>query len=502
MVDNSNLHAEKNRYRSSFGATILFSSVQFYQILIRVVKSKFVALFIGPMGMGIQSLLHTTTDLISATTNLGLRTSGVRTIAEANVDNEQDKIARTIIVLRRLILITGIVGMLVCAFFAPIWSRTSFGNNEYVWAFVIISVIILLDQLNNGELALLQGMQYKRDLAKANVIGQSLSLLITIPLFYLYGIRAIVWVFVISSLLTYCTSRYYTFSLKIPKLKVSWKETINIGTSMIKLGAFLSLQFLMSQIVVYVVRNYVSFYGGIEEVGLYSAGTNIVTTYLGLVFTAIGTDYFPRLAATKSNEELAKTTHVQAEISMLLFAPLIVLFFTYSQPIIKILYSDKFLPIEYMMYWSVGATLFQALGWALSYTLLAKAKPVYFFLNELCAACYSTPLKIIGYYYGGLTGFGIATLITYTLYLIQVLFVVKRLFKISYSPFIWKLFVFLNIIVIAAISVKLCFSEIWGYVLGSILLIITSIAIYRQMDKRMDLSVYIRNKLKKNSAGA
>lgn len=498
MEDNSKLFAEKNRYRSSFGATILFSSVQFYQILVRVIKSKFVALFIGPMGMGIQSLLHTTTDLISATTNLGLRTSGVRTIAEAKVDNEQDKISKTIIVLRRLILITGVLGMMICAFLAPIWSRTSFGNDEFVLAFVFISVIILLDQLNNGELALLQGLQFKRYLAKANVIGQSLTLLITIPLFYWYGVKAIVWVFVLSSFLTYCISRYFTFKLKLPKLNVSWKETITIGTDMIKLGSFLSLQFLMSQVVVYVVRNYVSNCGGIEEVGLYSAGTNIVTTYLGLVFTAIGTDYFPRLAATKNNEELSDTIHIQAEISILLFAPLIILFFTYSQPIIRILYSDKFLPIEYMMYWSVGATLFQAMGWALSYTLLAKAKPVYFFLNEFFAACYSTPLKIIGYSLGGLTGFGVATLVTYTLYLFQVLFVVNKMFRISYNPYIWKLFFILNVIVIIAITIKMCFSETWGYVLGTILIVTTTIAVYKQMDKRMDLSTYIRRKFKRN----
>ena len=57
MTDDNKIIEERSRYRSSFGATVLFSGVQLFQILIKIVRSKFVALFIGPAGMGIHSLL-------------------------------------------------------------------------------------------------------------------------------------------------------------------------------------------------------------------------------------------------------------------------------------------------------------------------------------------------------------------------------------------------------------------------------------------------------------
>ena len=142
-------HSERSRYRSSFSATLLFSGVQLYQILIKIVKSKFVALFIGPAGMGVQSLLYSTTDTISAATNLGLNTSSVKTIAAANRDGNRDLIARNVTAQRRLIWITGLLGMVFCAALAPLWSQTSFGNSDYVFAFVIVSVIVLFDQLNH-----------------------------------------------------------------------------------------------------------------------------------------------------------------------------------------------------------------------------------------------------------------------------------------------------------------------------------------------------------------
>ena len=219
---------ELSRYRSSFMATLLFSGVQIYQILIRIIKSKFVALFIGPAGMGIASLIRSTTDTISAATNLGLNTSSVKTISAANRDGDKMQIARNVIAQRRLIWITGIIGMLVCAILAPIWSQTSFGNSDYILSFVIVSSIILLEQLNKGELALLQGLQKKKQLARANVIGQTLNAAITIPLYYLFGIKAIVAALVSGSVISLFTSLFFSRRIGIERVQMSWKETFGI----------------------------------------------------------------------------------------------------------------------------------------------------------------------------------------------------------------------------------------------------------------------------------
>ena len=486
---------KRGRYRSSFSATVLFSSVQIYQIIIRIIKYKFVALFIGPAGMGIQSLLHSTTDTISAATNLGLNTSSVKTIAAANRDGDKDKIAKNVVALRRLIWITGLVGMLICAILAPLWSQTSFGNSDYTWSFVAISIIILLNQLNKGELALLQGMQQKKQLARANVIGQTLNAVMTIPLYYYFGVKAIVSVFVIGSLISLIISRYYSGKLIVVKVEMSWHETFTYGGEMIKLGFFLSLQFLMSIVVIWVIRNYVSHVGGLDEVGLYSAGTAIVANYVGLVFSAIATDYFPRLAATKSNEEMGAAVRIQAELTLLLLAPLVVAFLVFIKPVIILLYSDKFLPIEHMMYWAVGAVLLQAMGWAMSYTLLAKAKPSYFFLNELVATIWGLPIKLLCYKYWGLTGFGMATLIVYALYLIQVLFLTKKLFGISYEFSIWKLFIVLNISGFVTVLIKLSFPVAWGYLFGGIIFLMTGLYSLYKLDKKMDLFILLRKRI-------
>lgn len=499
---NNTLKAEQDRYRSSFVATILFSAVQLYQILIRIIKSKFVALFIGPAGMGIQSLLQSTTDTISAATNLGLNTSSVKTIAAANRERDRIVIAKNITAQRRLIVITGVIGMLICAFFSPVWSQISFGSIDYIWSFVAISVIILLDQLNKGELALLQGMQQKKQLARANITGQTLNAIITIPLYYFFGVKAIVAAFIIGSMISLFISLYYSQKLNIAKVKMSWSETFTYGREMIKLGFFLSLQFLMAHVVMWIIRNYVSNVGGLDDVGLYSAGTAIVTSYIGLIFTTIATDYFPRLAATKSNEEMSLAVSTQAELTVLLLAPLIVAFLIFIKPVIILLYSEKFLPIENMMYWSIGAVLLQAMGWALSYTLLAKAKPSYFFLNELFATIWGVPIKILCYKYWGLTGFGMATMVTYFIYLLQVLIVTKKLFGLSYDKSVWSLFLIMNLPVVGTVLIKIFLIEKWGYFYGSLLLFFFGWYVIYKLNQKIGLKSYLYKKYnKENSKG-
>lgn len=113
-MDELNLK-NKAAYKDSFKSSLLYSGVQVFQILISLIRSKFIAMILGPSGMGITSLLRSTTDLISTTTNLGLKTSVVKSIASARSNGDLEKISQTIAVMRILVLLTGLIGLLICA---------------------------------------------------------------------------------------------------------------------------------------------------------------------------------------------------------------------------------------------------------------------------------------------------------------------------------------------------------------------------------------------------
>ena len=97
---------EVRSYKSIFKATTLFGGVQLYQILINVVRSKFVAVLLGTAGMGIQGLYQSTLLFIQSISSLGLSGSAVRDVSEANGSGDSERISRTVTTLRRLAVTT------------------------------------------------------------------------------------------------------------------------------------------------------------------------------------------------------------------------------------------------------------------------------------------------------------------------------------------------------------------------------------------------------------
>jgi O-antigen/teichoic acid export membrane protein len=142
---------QQSSYRQIMKATSIFGGVQVFQVIIQVIRSKFVAILLGPAGMGITGLLTSTIGFISGLTNFGIGTSAVKDIAAASNTENQIRIATKVIVLRRLVWITGILGALLTLVLSPLLSQLTFGNRKYTFAFIWISITLLFTQLSSGN---------------------------------------------------------------------------------------------------------------------------------------------------------------------------------------------------------------------------------------------------------------------------------------------------------------------------------------------------------------
>lgn len=489
---------DKNSYKESLKATSLFGGVQVYNILIGIIRSKFVAVLLGPVGMGINGLLISATDLIISLTNLGLGTSAVRDIAEANATQDAGRIALVIRVFRRLVWLTGLLGAVICLLSSPYLSYVTFGNYKYTIAFVILSSSVLFKQLATGQTALLQGMRKYADMAKANVTGNTAGLFFTIPLYYLWGLDAIVPVLVITSVISFILSYYYSNRVKIEKVEITSRSIKKEGRGMLKMGFFISLQGLLSVGASYLVRIFISNKGGLDDVGLFTAGFAIINTYVGLIFTAMGTDYYPRLSAVNSgSEEFNKTINQQAEISLLLLAPIIAGFIIFIKPVVTILYSSKFLPVEGLIYWAILGIFFKAASWTIAYSFLAKGDTTAFFWSELAAIIYTTTFNILGYMYWGLTGLGISFLIGYIVYLMQVWIIAGKRYHIFFQKEIYKVFGIQFLFSALCIVLVLLAPMTVRYILGSLFIVFSFYYSYQELNKRIDISGLIKKKIRR-----
>jgi len=359
-----------------------------------------------------------------------------------------------------------------------------------------LSCTLLFGQLSSGQGALLQGLHKYKYMAKSGVIGSTIGLIITVPLYYIWKINAIVPVLVISSITSLLLSYYFTNKVGIKSVKVTYADVRSEGTSMIKMGFFVSLNGLLVTAASYLVRIFVSNKGGLNDVGLYSAGFAIINTYVGLIFTAMGTDYYPRLSEVNKNTVKFNTLiNNQIEIALLLLAPFISGFIIYIRLVVRILYSTKFLPIEGMIYWAIFATYFKATSWAIAYSFLAKGDSKAFFWNELIPNIYTLILNIVCYYFWGLTGMGISFLIGYILYTLQVWIICSKKYKLKIALSISKTFSIQFLLSVCCIILTLTAPIYIKYGLGTILIVLSFYCSYKLLNDRIGINNIIKQKI-------
>lgn len=489
---------EQSSYRQIMKATSIFGGVQIYNIVISVIRSKFIAILLGPAGMGISGLLTSTTGLIANFTNLGLSTSAVKNVAAANGTGNSKRVSTVVSVLRRLVWVTGIFGTIFTLIFAPWLSELTFGNKDHTLAFRLISITLLVIQINAGQLVVLQGMRKLKFLAKANIAGNTVALITGVPLYYVWGVGGIVPAIIISSFMTLFFSWYFSSKVKIKTMKVEKSVLLSEGGDMIRMGFFLSLSSLIATSLIYVIRIFISHKGGVADVGFYNAGVAIINSYVGLVFTAMSTDYFPRLSGIVNDPEKTRSMiNQQAEVALLILAPILTVFLIFIKFIVILLYSNKFLPVVDLIQWAALGTFLKAASWPLAYLFIAKGNTRLFFMSEVSTNIYMLALRILGYMWMGMEGLGIAFLISYLTYFIQNFLIIKIKYSFSFYKDFFKIFGIQFTLGVLCLASSKIIPEPYSYFIGSVFMIISFYYSFTQLNKRMNLLPMILERFKK-----
>lgn len=498
-MENTISQEEKSSYRSIFKATSLFGGVQIYQILVGIVKSKVIAVLLGPLGVGILGLYTSAEQLLKSLTTMGLQNSAVRDLSEANSSGDNEKISLKIAIIRKLIVLTGLLGMLVMFVFAPLLSKVSFGNYDYITPFALFSVCMFLDQICNGQKIILQGLRQLKHLAIVTAIGSTVGLLVSIPVYYVWGVEGIVPTLILTS----CAALFFTWIIvrKIPvkKIALTNKVAFREGSTMLKLGIAMSVSSILSTLSAYMIRSFISYRGGVDEVGLFTAGFMLMTTYTGLVFTAMSTDYFPRLASVnKDNGKCREIINCQGEIGILILQPLLLICMVFVPYIVKLLYSNEFIPANGYILWACSGMLFKMASWAISYLYVAKAEAKLFAIIETIANLISLLLSIVAYEIGGITALGVAFTLGYVIYLIIVFVMAHKKFNFSFSSAFKRLFLFESVLLFVCLGIVLLLPPLFKYIIGSLLIVVASYYSFSELNKRIGvvniIKTYGRNK--------
>jgi O-antigen/teichoic acid export membrane protein len=492
---------KENSHKTIIKATGIFGFSQAMKMIIGVIGSKCVAVFLGPIGIGTVGLLNNTIAIISSLTSFGLTITSVREVSLANAENDEIKFSERFIVLQRWSFIIGLFGAIVTIVLSKLLSKWTFGTSEFYFWFVILSVNFVFSSLTSSRIALLQGFRMIKSIAISNVLSSVLITLFTVPIYYFFRFNGIVAVILVSSLISFLINYYFTRNIKINNIKISISETFQRGIPLMKMGFLLSINVIFGQICNYLIKLYLNGNGTTAEIlGLFEVSSVILISYVGMIFNAMGTDFYPRITAVQSdNSKIKELVNDQIEIGLLLVTPAITFLYFCAPLLIQTLYTKEFLDVLLILKAALFAVIIKTIIWPLGFIILAKGKNKLYFKQELIGDFLNITLTIILYHFLGLIGIGIATLINYTFYGFYVFRIVNKKFDFKLRNDTYKIILVCFIIGLLSCSITFLIDYPVAYYPLGIIFIFSIIYSYKELDKRINLFSYylkIKNKFK------
>lgn len=401
-----------NSYRSILRGTSFFGGVQVFQVLINLVRGKFVAMLLGPVGMGISALFASSAATIQRFASLGLNLAIVK---ETSVTRENPGDTAVILaVAHRLVIATAFIGGLICIILSKFLSKLTFGDESMTFQFMLLGGVVALTVAFNGKLSMLQGLQEVKRISKASLVGGLTGLLTGVPLYYFFGDSGIV-----PAMLVLATAMYIFYSVslaksvRLPEVKFLWSRHKQIVKTLLLAGLLLMANDLIVSLVEYLINIFIKYEGSTDTVGLYQAANSVTNQYAGVVFTAMAMDYFPRLSKDAgNNRKMRDTVNRQTVIVALMIAPAAALLILTAPVVIRILLTSEFLAVTPLMRWMGLGILIRALTFPMGYIAFAKDnRRLFFWFEGIGCNMLTLGITCVFFHFFGLIGLGYALVV-------------------------------------------------------------------------------------------
>ena len=418
---------DKGSYRSILKSTSLIGGASVLNILIGMVRTKFVAILLGPTGVGLFGMYGQITGLVGSATGLGIGSSGVRQVAEAVGTEDNERIARTIITLRRAVWLTGSLGMLVMIVLCVPISLITFGNHDYALPIAILGVTLLFGAIASGQGCILNGTRRIGDLAKISVIGALTGTLISLPCFYFWGQGGIVPSLIFSSMASLTTSWLFARRVPVKTIVLTLRDSYDETRRLLSLGVSFMSAGLVTVLTGYLIRIILLRQFGLSDIGIYQAAFNLSGILVGFVLGAMGIDYYPRLTAVASdNVSVHSMVNEQSQISILLSLPGLAAMMVFAPLIIQLFYAASFATAVPILRWCIMGILGRVFSWPLGFVILAKGRGKLFLVTEVIGSVFHLVGVFAFIRLWGLKGAGIAFMGLNVFFMALMLLVMRR----------------------------------------------------------------------------
>ena len=445
-------------YRRILKSSSIIGGASVINILIGLVRTKIIAVLLGPTGIGLVSLYTGLMSTATAMATMGIGTIGTRQIAEALSQDDE----RALAVVRRAMfwgaLLLASAGALVVWSLREVLAVKVLGGAEHATMVGWLALGVALSVAGASQGALIQGMRRIGDMARLSVFGSVLNTLLGVALLWQWGEAGLVAYVLLGPLVSFLLGHWYVSRLpKVASAPIAMQEMAQQWQTLLRLGVPFMGAGLVGALVQLWIRVEVGNTLGAESLGHFQAASTISMQYIGFVLAAMGADYYPRLTGVIHDHKAASClVNEQTEIALLLSAPVFIAMIGLTPWVIHLLYSAAFAPAVDVLRWQILGDVLKVASWPLGFVILAAGAGKTFFWTETLVLTLMGGL-IAGFSSSvGLQITGIAFLVSYAVLLPLVYWLAKRRIGFEWTGSNIKLIVIIFTLctMVAVISTK------------------------------------------------
>ncbi|ADV68602.1 oligosaccharide flippase family protein [Deinococcus maricopensis] len=438
-------------------AVLLSSSL--ITIVAGMVRQKMLALEIGAVGVGHLGLLMTLAGAAATLGGLGLSTSGVQRVTVTQHTPDAGAAQRSLTVGTAIL---GVLAGILTAMLAPYFGITPTGPDRWATALAVMLTIT-----SAGQIAVLNGLGQLHTIAWVNGLGAVLGTICTLLVLWLMPNWGLYTALLAPLLITTVMAVLMQRPHRAPATGISADALRTQLRAMLSLGVVFSAGAGLATLGQYGARWYIEQRFGSVALGQYQAAWALTMLYLGVLLTAMSTEFFPRIskaAEQSSPAELTRMVSQQITLTVTLALPAICLLVLCSEYVVTLLYSPEFRPAALLARQQFMGDIFKLAAWAIGFTLLARQAKLYMFLLELLWSVIYLVLLWLFSRTGDFTAVGWAYVGAYAVYLFGSVYAFRQNVGIALPGRLWL--VTLGAVVLVGVHLWVAPSLRWSLVLA------------------------------------
>ena len=477
-------------YRSIAKSSGLIAFVQVAQMVFSLLRNKVVSLLLGSASFGLYSIYNTFIEMGSVFAVFGLNSSVVRELSRCGKDKVA--ISKVYYITNRLILVSSTIVFILTFCFAEKIGFYLFNEKGHTNEVRCVAFIILFMVASKEGYAILNGIRSLRKLAISQIVSSGVGSIGVIVAVLLWKERAIPAALGIISVTMALITFFYVCKEGIREMNASWKEFKKTSYTLLSIGAGVTIAGIMSTVMTMMSKSFLTEHYSISAVGFYQSSWTISNLYTGIILSAMGVDFMPRLSKV-IDDKLKATELINQQIvfGVVLSSIAISAILLFSKEILQVLYSKEFEVASTIVRWHIVGVFLRVMAFPFSYTILAGGKAKVYAVVQIIFWIGDYLLLMVCSYIWGFDGLGVNYPVAYCGYLTMTFFAARRICGFSFSRELMRVLVILYFFIgIAWIVSSMYVYNLWiRYGIAVLLLFSQFYFVYTYMKNKMGLNI-------------